>query len=391
MQEQVKLPFITLLLLISFASVNAVLFTPALPNIASFYTISATTAQQTIIWFLIGYSIGQLLYGPIANRFGRKPALYAGISLQILSSLFCAFAGTIQEFGLLVIARFMLAIGSGVGLKMTFTLVNESYEPKVASQKISYLLLAFAITPGLGIAIGGILNKYFGWTSCFYAGALYGLILLFLTIRLPETQTTLNLDALKIKHLLQEYKNQFKNTQLIYGGLLMGCSTCFVYAFATIAPFISINLFGMTSAEYGLTNILPALGMIMGSLVSAQLPNKYSLEAIIKAGIGIIGLGVILMLVLMLLHLAILFSLFLPMIIIFFGLCFILANASTIAMSNATDKAHGAAVMSFINMGLATIAVFLISFFPINTLLLPSVFLVFYFIMLRIFNSLCYK
>ena len=137
---QTRLPFFTLLLLISFASVNAVLFTPALPNIAHFFRIGEDTAQQTITWFLVGYAIGQLLYGPIANRFGRKPALYAGISLQIVSSLLCVLAGVIHEYWLLVIARFMLALGSGVGLKMTFTLVNECYEPKIASQKISYLV-----------------------------------------------------------------------------------------------------------------------------------------------------------------------------------------------------------------------------------------------------------
>jgi DHA1 family bicyclomycin/chloramphenicol resistance-like MFS transporter len=152
---QVRLPFATLLLLISFASVNAVLFTPALPTIAHYFGVAEDTAQQTITLFLIGYALGQLIYGPLANRFGRKPALYIGITLQILSSLLCVLAGVLNEFWLLVLGRFLLALGSAVGLKMTFTLVNESYEPKVASRKMSYLMLAFAITPGIGVAVGG--------------------------------------------------------------------------------------------------------------------------------------------------------------------------------------------------------------------------------------------
>src|SRR5579864_6635516 len=93
MQTKSQLPFFTLLLLISFASVNAVLFTPALPNITHFFGISEDIAQQTITWFLIGYAVGQLIYGPIANRFGRKHALYTGIGIQIISSLFCVVAG----------------------------------------------------------------------------------------------------------------------------------------------------------------------------------------------------------------------------------------------------------------------------------------------------------
>ena len=120
------------------------------------------------------------MYGPIANRFGRKPALYTGISLQLFSSLFAYFPANYRVYSLLVLGRFLLALGSGVGLKMTFTLVNESYEPAIAGQKLSYLMIAFAIAPGLGVMIGGILNSYFGWTSTFYAGAIYGLILLLL-------------------------------------------------------------------------------------------------------------------------------------------------------------------------------------------------------------------
>lgn len=373
---QIRLSFFTLLLLISFASVNAVLFTPALPNIAHFFDIGEDAAQQTITWFLVGYAFGQLLYGPIANRFGRKPALYAGIILQIASSLLCVLAGTLHKFDLLVIARFMLALGSGVGLKMTFTLVNECYAPKIASQKISYLMLAFAITPGLGVALGGLLNTYYGWTSCFYAGAIYGLVLLFFVSRLPETQKTLNLNALKVKHLTHGYLSQFKNAQLITGGLLMGVSTCFVYIFAAIAPFIAMNIFGLTSSEYGLANILPPIGLILGSIVGAKLSKKYALESIIYAGILIAGLGTIGMFAALFMHYSVVFSLFLPMIIIYFGLCFIMANASTIAMSHVSDKAHGSAVMNFINMGLATLVVLSLSLFPINPSLLPAIYII---------------
>ncbi len=367
----IRLPFFTLLLLISFASVNAVLFTPALPNIASFFQISEDAAQQTITWFLVGYALGQLVYSPIANRFGRKPALYTGIILQITSSLLCVLAGVIHEYWLLVVARFMLALGSGVGLKMTFTLINECYEPQIASQKISYLMLAFAITPGLGVALGGILNTHYGWTSCFYAGAIYGLMLLFFVSRLPETQKILSLNALKINYLLRSYHNQFKNIQLITGGLLMGSSTCFVYVFAAVAPFIAINSFGLTSSEYGLANLFLPMGLLLGSIVSARLAKRYPLKLIIQVGILIASAGTVLMFVAIFLHFPIFVSLFFPMVIIYFGLCFILANASTIAMSYVSDKAHGAAVMNFINIGLATLVVLSISSFSMNPLLLP--------------------
>lgn len=376
MQAKIKLSFFILLLMISFASVNAVLFTPALPSIAAFFSISNATAEQTIIWFLIGYTIGQLVYGPLANRFGRKPALYMGISLQIISSFICIAAGFIHAYSLLVIGRFLLALGSGVGLKMTFTLVNECYEPKIASQKISYLMLAFAITPGLAVALGGILNQHFNWMSCFYAGAAYGFLLLLLVTRLPETQKVLHRDAFKFTHLMHGYSTPFKNSRLVAGGLLMGGSTSFVYVFAALAPFLAINLLGMNSAQYGIANVLPPLGLIVGMLSSAQLAKKYALRSLIRVGILIASMGVLLMLLAVGLHLTALFSLFLPMIVIYFGLSLVLGNASTIAMSQINDKAHASAVMNFINMGSATLMVLMLGFFSVNTFLLPGIYIV---------------
>lgn len=384
MKAKSAISFFTLLLLISFASVNAVLFTPALPAITDFFAISENAAQQTITWFLIGYALGQLIYGPLANRFGRKPALYGGIALQIMSSFLCVLAGVLHLYLLMVIGRFLLALGSGVGLKMTFTLINEAYEPKQASEKMSYLMLAFAITPGLGIAIGGILNAHFGWESCFYAGAIYGVILLLLVSRLPETLHELHYNALKLSYLYHAYTTQFKNFKLVVGALLMGGVTCFVYVFAALAPFISITIYGMKSSEYGLANIIPALGMLFGSLVSARLSKLFSFTMLMRTGIIIAILGVIIMFIAMKMHAAVIYAVFLPMMLVYFGSCFVLANASTLAMSSVSDKAHGAAVMSFINMGTATVVVLSVAAFQTTAMLLPMIYLVIGFMMMML-------
>lgn len=370
-----NLSFTTLLLMISFASVNAVLFTPALPAITHFFAISNSTAQQTITWFLIGYALGQLMYGPLANRFGRKPALYIGIMLQISSSLICVLSGILHEYWILVLGRFLLALGSSVGLKMTFTLVNEYYKPKIASQKISYLMLAFAITPGLGVALGGFLTAYFDWSSCFYAGAIYGCILLFRATRLPETQTVLNLDALKLKYFFCSYAKQFKNSQLILCGLLMGSGTCFVYIFAAAAPFIAMNLFGMHSSEYGIANLLPTIGLVTGSLFSAQFSKKHSHQSGIQLGILFTGISAVLMLLFTMMHSSAWLSLFSPMIFSYFGLSLVFANASTLAMNHVSDKAQGSAVMNFINMGSVTVVILGLGFFTTTKLLLPLIYI----------------
>lgn len=374
MQKNIQLPFFTLLLLIAFASVNAVLFTPALPAIADYFAITSEVAQYTITTFLIGYAFGQLIYGPVANRYGRKRALYMGISIQILSSLLCVYAGVIHSYSLMVFARFVLALGSGVGLKMTFTLVNECYEPKVASQKIAYLMPAFAITPGIAVALGGILSAHYGWESCFYAGAVYGLLLLFLASRLPETLVTVDYDAFKWGHLFGKYISVFKNAGLIAGALLMGSTTSFIYVFAAVAPFVAMELLGMSVQQYGLANVLPPIGMILGSLSSAQLIERYPLNVVIRLGIAIASVGVLLLVAAVCLHLAAVLSVFAPMVVINFGLAIVNVNASTVAMSHVSDKVHAAAVMSFVNMGFTTLMVFGVGCFAISVSLLPMIY-----------------
>ncbi len=388
MITQAKPSFFTLLIMISFASVNAVLFTPALPDIAKYFSITSDVAQQTMIWFLVGYAIGQLFYAPIANRFGRKRALYLGITLQILSSMLCVAAGYLHYYPALVIGRFLLSLGSGVGLQMAFTLVNEFYEPKIASQKISYLIMAFAITPGLSVALGGVLTEHFSWISCFYASAMYGIILLLLVTKLPEPSTILDENALKLKNLFRDYFCQFKNIQLVSGGLIMGGSTCFNYIFAAFAPFLAINLSGMSSAQYGFASLLPPLGLLTGSIISAQLAKIYDLKFLMRVGLGILAFSVVIMLVTMLNHVSIIFSLFIPMGISFFGLCFILANASTIALSQVSNKSHGSSVLNFLNMGVATVVVIFLTYFPIKILLLPSVFIAIILVMFFLYKIL---
>lgn len=361
--------------MISFASVNAVLFTPALPEIGRYFAISESTAQLTITWFLIGYAIGQLIYGPLANRFGRKPALYIGISLQIFSSFLCIIAGSVHTYALLVLGRFLLALGSGVGLKMTFTLVSETYEPILASQKLSYLMLAFAITPALGVMIGGFLTTHFDWTSTFFAGAIYGIILLILVTQLPETKKIVDLNAFRLVNLVEGYASQFKNLQLIMGGLLIGGATCFVYVFAALAPFIAIDMLDMSSASYGIANLLPPIGLVLGSLLSAQLAKKYQLRFIIKLGIYVAFLGSAIMLLFSLLKMNALLTLFIPMMLCFFGLSLVFANTSAVTMSQVSDKSHGSAVMNFINMGLTTLVVSSLGLVSLNVLLMPIVFI----------------
>jgi len=119
-----------LLLLVSFASVSALLFTPALPELTQKLNITSSQAQFTVTIFLIGYSIGNLPYGPLSNRFGRKFALYIGLAIALVGAILTALVDVFQVYWLLILGRFLLALGSSAGITVAFTMVGDVYQRK---------------------------------------------------------------------------------------------------------------------------------------------------------------------------------------------------------------------------------------------------------------------
>lgn len=345
-----------LLLLASFASVSAVLFTPALPEMAKQFGITSAQAQLTMTTFLVGYAFGNLPYGPFSNRFGRKPAIYVGALLAVVGCLIILLAGVLDAFWLLLVGRFLSALGSSVGLKITFTMIGDVFSQTQASKKISYVMLSFAIAPGLAIALGGLLTNHFGWVSCFYFLTAYSLLLLALSTLLPETCQKQDMDALDGVKILTSLAQKLKNKKLVTCALLMGCATSFVYLFASEAPFIGIDKIGLSPDVYGILNFIPPVGMIIGSFFALRLAGKWEILPIMTLGIVIALLGAAAMFVLFLLDIVSLYTLFIPMPFIYVGLSLIFSNTSALAMSHAKNKSNASAVMNFINMGVSVAA-----------------------------------
>lgn len=369
-------PLFILLLLASFASVSAVLFTPALPEIARNLGISSGQAQLSMTAFLIGYALGNLPYGPLSNRYGRKPTIYLGIIIAIVGTVLILIAGAFHAFWLLIFGRFLAALGSCVGLKITFTMIGDIYSQTQATKKISYIMLSFAIAPGLAIGLGGFLTSHFGWEGCFYFLTLYSIVLFGLSFLLPETQKEPDLEALNIAKIKTGFVQKLTNKRLVICALIMGCTTSFVYLFASEAPFIGIERIGLKVDEYGLLNFIPPIGMIIGSFFANQLAGKRENISILLLGILIALVCSIAMLLLFLSGFVTLWTLFVPMPFVYIGLSLIFSNASGLAMSQTKDKSNASAVMNFINMGVSVFSLLLIEALPIHeTYTLPLFFL----------------
>lgn len=383
----VKKPsLLTLIVLISYGSIGAALFTPAIPALMDRFGVTASLAQLTVMLYLVGYSFGQLIYSPIAKRYGRKPALYTGIGVSLVGYLLSAFSSPLNSFTLLVISRLIAALGASAGLSLTFMIITDYFYEVHARKITAYTMLAFAIIPGVGIAVGGFLVAYLGWESCFYFLLLYGLFTLYLVYRLAETALEKEKEATKWKKIFSAYRRDFKNPILLIFSFMIGISTSFVYLFAATAPIIAIRMMGISPDLFGLMNFIPATGFFLGNFVAARLSPFLKIKTMIKGGIALIGLGIGVFSFLYFGGWRTPLTLFYPVFIIYFGIPLFYSNAAVLATFRVPDKPNASSIMSFINISGAVVGLIIIELLHGNPMItLPAVFILGYCLMLFLF------
>jgi predicted MFS family arabinose efflux permease len=385
LSDLLKFPrLIILWMLISLATCLAVLFTPALPEISQAFHLLPSQNQWTMTSFLFGFSFGPLIYGPLGNRFGRKKSILYGLGIAIIGSALSFFA---PSFWILCLGRVIQGLGAAVGLKITFTMVGDLHVGQSATKVLSLLLLGLAIAPSVGIAIGGFITVSFGWRGCLAFMFLYTILLWLLCLTLPETAKHLDPKALQVRKIIEGYLTQFKNPLITLHGLLMGLSITILYVFSSEAPFIAIDLMGLTPEEYGLFSLLLPLGMCLALIAGNRLAGKLRPRVAMLLGTLVSLAGVLIMAFWLMEEIHSGWSLFLPHSMILLGMYFLWLFASTEGLSQATDKSNASAVMQFINLGCATLGTFLIGVFvPKEILTLPIVFL---FVILAILAVWC--
>lgn len=366
---------ISLMLLSAFAVMGAIIMTPALPKIADFFGKSVGVTQLVVTSFLFGYAVGQLIYGPIANRYGRKIALYIGIFVASLGSLFSILSSPFESFPLLILGRFLEAIGSSAGLVISFAMINDFYYEAQARKISGLLMLAFAIVPGVATAVGGVLVQYFGWRACFYFLLVYGFVLYIPAFRLPETLTDKDLHATHIKSIFYNYKNNFFNKKLVGFACIAGFSSACIYVFGAEGPFIGIHILHTEPATYGFLSLLPFVGTFIGSLIVVRL-TKFHSVFVMKIAFVIEFLATITLLILFLMHFVSLSTLLIPMGVFCLGHPIMAGTGMPLAMQQSHDKANASAVMNFFVCGMSVLMTFLMSLLHIaSAWIMPVIFL----------------
>ncbi|XAH24482.1 multidrug effflux MFS transporter [Xylophilus sp. GW821-FHT01B05] len=267
-----------LLALATFSGTLAMhIFVPALPHAAESLHASTGAMQMAISLYIFGLAIGQPVYGPLADRFGRKPVLLAGLVLYTVAGLAAAFA---QDVPTLLAARLLQAMGGCAGLVLGRTIVRDTSEPQDATRRLALMNLMVTVGPSLAPLAGSLLASTLGWRAIFFALSAMGAVTMFFTWRrLPETRAPV-LGAAG-PTLMRNYRQLLGSPAFLGFAVGGGCATTSMYAFIASAPFIFANELHRPAHEAGFYLALLVSGVWLGSMLTSRLIGRVSVERLL--------------------------------------------------------------------------------------------------------------
>lgn len=264
-----------LLTLITFSGTLAMhIFVPALPEAAQDLGASMGAMQLTMSVYILGLAFGQLAYGPLSDRFGRRPVLMAGLALYAAAGLGAALVPDVHS---LVIARLLQALGGCAGLVIGRTIVRDTALPQEAARRLAIMNLMVAVGPGAAPLIGSALAASLGWRSIFFALAALGMInLLFSWRLLPESKAATATSA--AGGLARNYGRLLVSPAFLGYAVGGGCATTSMYAFISASPFIFVHQLHRPDYEVGIYPAIVLGGVWLGSVAATRLIPRLPID-----------------------------------------------------------------------------------------------------------------
>jgi MFS transporter, DHA1 family, multidrug resistance protein len=270
------------------------MYLPSLPDIARLLGATTAQGQLTISSYLIGFAVGQIVYGPVSDRHGRKPVLLGAVALYGVASLACALSNSID---MLIAARFAQALGGSGGIVLSRAVVRDLYAGSRAGRELSVIGAVMALAPVLAPIAGGALQTGFGWRSVFLAlvvAAFIGAAVVILL--LPETLSLRASEPVSLSSMATSYAIVARNpAYLAYMGLA-SLSYAGLFAWISAASFVLQDIYGLTPLVFGFVFAVGSVGYGIGSTLSARLTRYFSIDGILGFGGIAVALGGVVML-----------------------------------------------------------------------------------------------
>jgi DHA1 family bicyclomycin/chloramphenicol resistance-like MFS transporter len=259
------------------------MYLPGFPAIAKDLHTTVARVSLSLSGFFIGISAGQLLYGPLLDRFGRKKPLYIGLMVYIISSIGCAYATSIDA---LIILRFIQAVGSCAAAVASIAMVRDLFPLNENAKVFALLMLVVGVSPMIAPTVGGYVTTAFGWHSVFIVLMLLGLVNLLASIfGLPDSYKPDPTISLKPRPIITNFLAVLKEPQFYTYALTGSVAFAGLFAYVAGSPLLFMDIYAVSEETYGWIFAFLSIGLIGSSQLNTLLLRKYSSEQLIFAAL----------------------------------------------------------------------------------------------------------
>ena len=347
-------------------AVSTDLYLPAIPQLIESLGANISQGQLTLSVFLLGFATGQLFYGSISDRYGRKPGLYLGLAIYVLATLGCAAA---QDINTLIAARFVQGLGGACGPVLARAIVSDSYNRRDAARVMAAIAGAMALVPAIAPVFGSWLLYVFSWRAHFILLLILGLITVIAVTRLQESCKTIGDSPLKLSHVFSQFSLCLKNRKFVGYALCGGATYAAMFCYISTTSFIMIELLGVEPELFGYTFMSVVFGYITGAMISSRLVNRWGTVKVLTLGqsVGLSAAGLLLVLAFFDVYrlMPVLFAFFL--VFMSGGLCLSIGQMGAIS-ELPNDAGKASSVFGFMQITFAAILGYLVGLFYNNTL-----------------------
>jgi DHA1 family bicyclomycin/chloramphenicol resistance-like MFS transporter len=326
-------------------------YLPSFPALALAFATDVERVQLTLAVYFIGLAGGQLIYGPLADRFGRRRPLIFGVLLFSVASVICALASSLEW---LIAARFLQALGGCAGMVIARAVVRDLCDPLASAKVFSQLMLVMGLAPILAPLAGGVLLGQFGWQSIFISLSLFSALCgLAVAYWLPETLAQHSTPA-PLRAAPAQYLRLLKDRQFVGHALTGGLVMAGMFAYIAGSPFVFIELYQVPAQHYGWLFGSNAAGFILMAQVNSWLLRRHGPAYWLRRVVWLYLAAALSLLAVSLLQPVHLWPLLLPLFVAVASLGCLLPNASACAMAGQASHAGSAsALLGFMQFGLA--------------------------------------
>lgn len=358
---RVRPPIGLILILGSMAALPAVttdLYLPSMPEVVRELETTETLVHATITGVLIGGAIGQLITGPISDRYGRRRPVMVGVAIHCVASLLCVFAPEI--FSLLAL-RVIQGIGNATATVTAMAVIRDRYTGAGASVLMSRLMLVIGVAPLLAPTAGGLIADIWHWRATFVALAIMGVLLMvFIFFGLRESLPPERRQPGGLRPALGGYKRLVTDGRFMALAVMPGLGMAVIIAYVAASPFVMQQDFGLSETQFALAFAANGAGLIIASQLNASLANRVSPLAIIRVTAPLtVALGIWLLIAAGAeapgeFDLGAMLSLMIPLFLMLSSASMLMPNTVALALSRYGERAGSAAsVVGSLQAGLA--------------------------------------